>query len=186
MAAVLLSGPGAVLSHRSACPVGRCAVRLKGGIVGRAISRREAVAGAAMGAVSFGGMAGAAPAAAAPAADGVRGSWRITPKLPPGAPPFVALAAFGAGGIFITTGSDEPGTGIGQWKSTSTRGFSFAYTNFHFDSSGHLNNTVDVKAKGTFHGSKMTGTAELHRVDASGNPVGSPLTTKFTGKRMSA
>jgi hypothetical protein len=152
--------------------------------LGRAISRREAVTTAAVGAVGFGALAGADSASAA--TESVRGSWRITPKLPPGAPPFVALAAFGAGGIFITTGSDEPGTGIGQWKSTSTRGFSFAYTNFHFDSSGHLNNTVDVKAKGTFHGSKMTGTAELHRVDASGNPVGSPLTTKFTGKRMSA
>lgn len=139
-----------------------------------------------MGAVSFGGMAGAAPAAAAPAADSVRGSWRITPKLPPGAPPFVALAAFGAGGIFITTGSDEPGTGIGQWKSTSARGFAFAYTNFHFDGSGKLNNTVNVKAKGTFGGNTMTGTATLHRVDASGNPMGSPLTTKFTGKRISA
>jgi hypothetical protein len=151
--------------------------------VGRAVSRREAVTGAAVGAVALG--AGAGPAGAA-TAQSVRGSWRITPKLPAGVPPFVALAAFGAGGIFVTTGSDEPGTGIGQWKSTSARGFSFAYTNFHFDSSGSLNNTVHVTATGTFHGSKMTGTAELRRVDASGNAIGSPLTTPFTGRRMLA
>jgi hypothetical protein len=116
----------------------------------------------------------------------VQGSWRITPKLPSGVPPFVALAAFGAGGVFVTTGSDEPGTGIGQWKSTGTRGFTFAYTNFHFDSSGNLSNTVDVKAKGTFRGARMTGSAELRRVDAAGNPIGSPQTTPFTGRRMSA
>ena len=140
--------------------------------------------GAALGAAAVGVAAGAGPASAA--TESVRGSWRITPKLPPGAPPFVALAAFGAGGIFITTGSDEPGTGIGQWKSSGTRGFTFAYTNFHFDSSGSLNNTVNVEAKGTFRGSKMSGTAELRRVAASGDPIGSPQTTKFTGRRMSA
>ena len=152
--------------------------------MGRAMSRREAVAGAAAGAVALG--AGTATASAATAPAGVQGSWRITPKLPAGAPSFVALAAFGAGGIFVTTGSDEPGTGIGEWKSTGKRGFTFAYTNFHFDSSGSLSSTVTVKAKGTFHGSTMKGSAELRRVDASGNPVGSPRTTPFTGRRMSA
>jgi hypothetical protein len=43
-----------------------------------------------------------------------------------------------------------------------------------------------VKASGTFRGKRMRGTAELRRTDASGNPVGSPLTTPFTGKRMAA
>ena len=148
------------------------------------MSRRDAVTGVAVGAVAFGAAAGAGPASAA--TPSVQGSWQITPELPPGVPPFVALAAFGAGGVFITTGSDEPGTGIGQWKATSSRAFTFAYTNFHFDSSGALNNTVNVKAKGTFRGRKMEGTAELRRVDASGNPIGSPQTTPFTGKRMSA
>jgi hypothetical protein len=152
--------------------------------VGRVMSRRQAVTGAAVGAVAFGAAAGVDSATAAPAS--VQGSWRITPKLPAGVPPFVALAAFGAGGVFVTTGSDEPGTGIGQWKSTGTRGFTFAYTNFHFDSSGGLANTVDVKAKGTFRGAKMSGTAELRRVDASGNQIGTPQTTRFTGKRISA
>src|SRR4051812_34153913 len=126
------------------------------------MSRREAVTGVAAGAVAVGAGAAARPALAA--TESVRGSWQITPKLPAGVPPFVALAAFGAGGVFVTTGSDESGTGIGQWKSTSARGFSFAYTNFHFDSSGALNNTVHVKAKGTFRGRKMTGSAELRRV----------------------
>jgi hypothetical protein len=148
------------------------------------MSRREAVAGAAAGAVTVSAAVGVGSAAAATGT--VQGSWRITPKLPSGAPPFVALAAFGAGGVLVTTGSDEPGTGIGQWKSSGTRGFTFAYTNFHFDSSGALNNIVNVKARGTFHGRKMTGTAELRRVDAAGNPIGSPLSTPFTGRRMSA
>ena len=152
--------------------------------MGRGFSRREAVTGAAAGAVALGAAAGVESASAAPA--GVQGSWRITPNLPTGVPPFVALAAFGAGGVFVTTGSDEPGTGIGQWKSTGARGFTFAYTNFHFDSSGSLNSTVDVKAKGTFRGARMTGSAELRRVDATGNPIGSPQTTPFTGRRMSA
>jgi hypothetical protein len=142
------------------------------------------VTGAALGAAAVGVAAGAGPASAA--TETVQGSWRITPKLPPGAPPFIALAAFGAGGIFITTGSDEPGTGIGQWKQHGGRGFTFAYTNFHFDSSGSLNNTVHVKAQGTFQGSKMSGSAALRRVDASGDPIGSLQTTKFTGRRMSA
>jgi hypothetical protein len=142
------------------------------------------MSGAALGAAAFGAAAAAGPASAA--TPSVQGSWQITPELPPGAPSFVALAAFGAGGVFITTGSDEPGTGIGQWKASSSRGFTFAYTNFHFDSAGALNNAVNVKAKGTFRGRKMTGTAELRRVDASGNPIGSPRTTPFTGKRMSA
>jgi hypothetical protein len=116
----------------------------------------------------------------------VRGSWRITPHLPEGAPSFVALAAFGAGGVFITTGSDEPGTGIGQWASTGKHGFTFTYTNFHFDSSGSHSSTVVVHAKGIFSPKLMNGSAELRRTDAHGNPVGSPQTTSFTGRRISA
>jgi hypothetical protein len=156
----------------------------KGEAVSRELSRREAVAGAAVGAMALGAAVGTDSAAAATVT--VRGSWKITPKVPAGAPPFVALSAFGAGGIFITTGSDEPGTGIGQWKATGAHSFRFAYTNFHFDSSGALSSVVDVTAKGTFHGQKMSGTATLRRTDAAGNPVGSPRTSKFTGERMSA
>jgi len=142
------------------------------------------VAGAAAGAVTAGVAAGTGSAAAATAS--VQGSWRITPELPDGAPSFVALAAFGAGGVFVTTGSDEPGTGIGQWKSSGARGFTFAYTNFHFDSAGALANTVNVKAKGTFRGSRMSGSAELRRVDSAGNAIGTPQTSRFTGRRMPA
>jgi hypothetical protein len=152
--------------------------------MGRGISRREAVTGAAAGAAALG--VGAAGTASAGAGESVRGSWRITPELPEGAPPFVALAAFGADGVFVTTGSDEPGTGIGQWKSSGRRRFKFAYTNFHFDSSGALSNTVHVKATGTFSGRRMEGSAELRRVDPAGNPIGSTQTTPFTGRRMPA
>ncbi|MEA2449977.1 MAG: hypothetical protein QOG63_1909, partial [Thermoleophilaceae bacterium] len=137
--------------------------------MGRAITRRDAVAGVTVGALAL----GAAETASA-ATETVRGSWRITPEVPAGAPAFSALAAFGAGGIFITTGSDEPGTGIGQWEGKAKRGFKFAYTNFHFDSSGALSSVVNVKATGSFHGNKMNGSAELRRLDADGNPIGSP------------
>jgi hypothetical protein len=165
--------------------LGRIAAAIdRGGDVGQGISRREAVTGAAAGAAVIG--VGAAGTASAGASESVRGSWRITPELPEGVPAFVALAAFGAGGIFVTTGSDEPGTGIGQWASRGRRGFTFAYTNFHFDNSGRLNNTVHVTATGTFTRRRMTGTAELRRVDADGNPIGSPQTTPFTGRRMPA
>jgi hypothetical protein len=150
--------------------------------MGRSISRREAVAGAALGAAALG--AGATTAEAA--TPSVRGSWRITPELPQGVPSFVALAAFGAGGVFVTTGSDEPGTGIGEWASAGKRGFKFAYTNFHFDSAGSHSSTVTVHANGTFSGKKMRGSAELRRTDAEGNPVGAPRTTKFTGRRITA
>jgi hypothetical protein len=119
----------------------------------------------------------------------VQGSWRITPDLPEGAPTFVALAAFGAGGILVTTGSDEPGTGIGQWKSTSKRGFTFAYTNFHFDPAGALSHTVDVTASGTFKGRTMKGAAKLTRTSVETPGVGSAISedvVNFTGRRMPA
>jgi len=32
----------------------------------------------------------------------------------------------------------------------------------------------------------MSGSAELRRVDPAGNAIGSPQTTPFTGRRMSA
>jgi hypothetical protein len=148
------------------------------------MSRRDAMTGAAVGAAALGAAAGSASAATTPVT--VAGSWRITPQLPAGAPAFVALAAFGAGGVLVTTGSDEPGTGIGQWKSTGSRKFVFAYTNFHFDGSGALSSIVDVQAKGTFHGKRMSGTAELRRTDAGGNAIGTPRTTPFAGTRMPA
>jgi len=96
------------------------------------------------------------------------------------------LIAFAAGGVFITTGSDEPGTGIGSWRSTGHRKFAFAYTNFHFDSSGHPASTVEVQASGTFHGKRLSGKATLRRSDPSGNPIGSPQTSSFTGRRLPA
>ena len=152
--------------------------------MGRGISRREAVTGAAAGAAVIG--VGATGPASAGTSESVRGSWRITPELPDGVPPFVALAAFGAGGIFVTTGSDDPGTGIGQWESSGRRRFEFAYTKFHHDSSGQLDFTVHVQATGRFSGRRMTGTAELRRVDPDDNPIGSPQTTPFSGRRMRA
>jgi hypothetical protein len=153
-------------------------------MVERPISRRGAVVAGAVAAAATAASGGRA--AAAPTDDSVRGSWRITPQLPEGAPPFVALAAFGAGGVFITTGSDEPGTGIGQWDSAGPGEFSFAYTNFHFDGSGSLSSTVDAEASGTFDGDQLSGTATLRRVDPQGEPMGEPQESPFTGVRMTA
>lgn len=116
----------------------------------------------------------------------MRGSWIIAPKLPAGVPSFEALAAFGAGGVLVTTGSDEPGTGIGQWTATGTRGFEFAYTNFHFDSAGKLASIVEVRATGTFKGARLRGTAHLRRTDADGAALGDEQVTEFTGRRMSS
>jgi hypothetical protein len=150
--------------------------------MGRKLSRRDALTGGIVGAVALGAAAG--PASAAETS--IHGSWRITPKVPSGSPPFVALAAFAAGGVFITTGSDHPGTGIGSWRSRDRQSFEFAYTNFHFDSSGHLSSVVRVRARGTFGGSQLRGSARLTREDPAGNPIGSPLVTTFTGRRIFA
>ncbi len=114
----------------------------------------------------------------------MRGSWVITPDVP-GAP-FQALAAFGAGGIFITTGSDEPGTGIGEWVAQGTDGFAFSYRNFHFGPDGKLSHTTTVNATGTFQGDTMTGTATEFVTDAHpGAGMGVARTSTFTGQRMS-
>ena len=150
------------------------------------ISRREILGGVGAGALGVGALGALAPEAAASGTDTVRGSWQITPKLPPGAPPFVALAAFAAGGVFITTGSDEPGTGIGEWRSIGSDGFGFAYTNFHFDSAGKLSSVVNVKATGTFHRSRLSGQASERRLDPSGHQIGSTLNVTFTGSRLSS
>jgi hypothetical protein len=151
--------------------------------VERSMSRRAAVAGVAAGAAVL-GAATASPADAQESS--MRGTWRITPKLPAGVPSFEALAAFGAGGVLVTTGSDEPGTGIGQWASTGTRGFEFAYTNFHFDSAGKLSSIVEVHATGKFKSGRLRGTAHLRRTDANGAAMGDEQVTDFTGRRMAS
>jgi hypothetical protein len=142
----------------------------------RGVLAGAGVAGAAAGLATTAGVAEAAQAT-------VRGTWLITPKTAGGPAGFKALAAFAAGGVFATTGSDEPGTGLGQWSGDTTR-FAFTYLNFHFDSSGNFNNTVKVRAKGTFEGSKLSGHATLSTSDANGARVGSDRSFSFTGKRV--
>jgi hypothetical protein len=117
-------------------------------------------------------------------APSVRGSWLITPQTP--GPPFEALAAFGAGGVFITTGSDVAGTGIGQWVARGDNGFVFSYRNFHFDPDGKLASITTVNAEGTFDGDTLTGTASQSVVDASGGVIMEPQSAPFTGTRMVA
>jgi hypothetical protein len=154
--------------------------------MGTTMDRRRALGQAAVGTVGAAAMLGTVAAQADAAAPTVRGSWVITPELPPSVPGFHALAAFAAGGVFITTGSDEPGTGIGEWVAQGKNGFAFSYQNFHFDGAGALANTVTVQATGTFSGSKLRGRATLTRVDPSGQPIGSAQQSSFTGRRMSA
>jgi len=129
---------------------------------------------------------GSAATAAPTATDApsVRGSWLITPQTP--GPPFQALAAFGTGGIFITTGSDQAGTGIGQWTAQGSDGFTSSYQNFHFGSDGKLSSTTTVNAKGTFTGDTLTGTASQSVTDATGVSMGPAQTAPFTGRRMTA
>jgi hypothetical protein len=121
------------------------------------------------------------PAANAPS---VRGSWVITPQVP--GPLFQALAAFDAGGSFVTTGSDQAGTGIGEWAADGDTGFVFGYRNFHFGPDGKLATITTVTATGTFGGDTMTGTATESVADASGASMGPAQTMSFTGERMQA
>jgi hypothetical protein len=129
-------------------------------------------------------LATSSPSEAIPSeAPSVRGSWVISPDVP--GQSFQALAAFGAGGVFITTGSDEPGTGIGQWVAQGSDGFGFSYTNFHFGPDGTLAHTTTVNAVGTFEGDTMTGTATEYVTDAHpGAGAGVARKSTFTGQRM--
>jgi hypothetical protein len=125
---------------------------------------------------------GAAPAEAAQPT--VRGSWLVTPTQGAQAPTFQAISCFAAGGVFISTGSDEAGTGLGEWSSVGSNGFAFTYLNFHFGQDGKLSNTVKVRAKGTFHGSTLTGRATLTVTDPYGKPISPPAHFTFKGKRI--
>src|SRR2546423_5160776 len=135
------------------------------------------------------GVAGAAaglaamPTVAEAAQPSVRGTWLIKPTTGGGPAGFQALAAFAAGGVFVTTGSDEPGTGLGEWSGAS-KSFAFTYLNFHFDSAGKLANTVKVRAKGSFKGSKLSGHATLSTFDPGGSQIGADRSFDFTGKRV--
>jgi hypothetical protein len=142
----------------------------------RSVLAGAGVAGAAAGLAATAGVAEAAQPSA-------RGAWLITPTTSGGPAGFRALAAFAAGGVFVTTGSDQPGTGLGEW-SGGAKSFAFTYQNFHFDSSGNFNNTVKVRAKGTFKGSKLSGHATLSTFDANGAKLGSDRSFSFTGKRV--
>jgi hypothetical protein len=145
------------------------------------VTRRSVLAGAGVAGAAAGLAATAGVAEAA--GPSVRGTWLITPTSSGGPAGFRALAAFAAGGVFVTTGSDEPGTGLGEWSGGS-KSFAFTYQNFHFDSSQNPSNTVKVRAKGSFKGSKLSGHATLSTFDPSGAQVGSDRGFSFTGKRV--
>ena len=147
-------------------------------------SRRELLAGLGGGAVGA-AFAVSAPDVAEAAAPTVRGTWSITPKSSRGPSPFRALAAFAAGGVFVTTGSDEAGTGLGEWTSRGAAGFAFTYLNFHFGSDGKLVNTVKVSASGRFSGATLTGRATLSTLAPSGSKLSPDARFTFSGRRMS-
>src|SRR4051794_28939342 len=147
-----------------------------------AMKRRRGIArlGGAGAAAGLGVTSGDAQAAAA----SVRGTWLLEPTTGGGPAGFQALAAFAAGGVFVTTGSDESGTGLGEWDARGTHGFGFTYMNFHFDAAGNHSNTVKVRASGSFHGSRLSGHATLQTLDPSGSQVGSARKFKFSGRRV--
>jgi hypothetical protein len=148
------------------------------------MNRRQALAkvgGAALGIEAVMAV-GAAPAYAAQPT--VRGAWLLTPTQGGQPATFRAIACFAAGSVFVTTGSDQAGTGLGEWSSVGSRGFAFTYLNFHFGQDGKLSNTVKVQAKGAFHGSTLTGRATLTILDPSGKPMSLPEHFTFKGKRI--
>ncbi len=148
------------------------------------VTRRQALARAGVAAVGSGVVlaALAGPAGAEP--EGVQGTWKIQPGTGDNPAGFHALAAFAAGGVFLTTGSDEPGTGIGQWTSPAADRFAFTYQNFHFDPDLQLHHTTKVRAAGRFAGAELKGLATLTAVGPHGHPLFPPRKFRFTGKRM--
>jgi hypothetical protein len=138
---------------------------------------------AGLGAAGAAAGLGAISSDAAAAAPSVRGTWLIKPTTSGGPAGFQALAAFAAGGVFVTTGSDQAGTGLGEWSGGAHK-FGFTYLNFHFDTDGKPSNTVKVRAAGTFHGSRLSGRATLRVLDPSGKRVGDDTRFNFTGRRV--
>ena len=151
--------------------------------MGKVISRREVLTGVAASGAAAGVIALVPDAAAA--ALSVRGTWLIKPTTAGGGGTgFRALAAFAAGGVFVTTGSDEAGTGLGEWSTVDASGFAFTYLNFHFDATGKLTNTVKVRAVGTFHGSRLSGRATLSTFGPNGRRLHPDARFRFTGSRV--
>jgi hypothetical protein len=149
------------------------------------MNRRQALATVGGAALGLEAVLGAGTSVADAAAETtVRGAWLFTPNQAGQAPTFQAISCFAAGGVFITTGSDEAGTGLGEWVSSGANGFGFTYLNFHFGKDGKLSNTVKVRAKGTFHGSTLAGRATLTDSDPYGNPISPPAHFSFKGKRI--
>jgi hypothetical protein len=146
------------------------------------MSRRRVIAGLGVAGAAAG--LGVTPSEAEAAAASVRGTWLIKPTTGGGPAGFQALAAFAAGGVFVTTGSDEAGTGLGEWSARGAHGFGFTYVNFHFDTAGEHSNTVKVRARGSFHDSHLSGHATLRTFDASGKQVGAARKFKFNGRRV--
>jgi hypothetical protein len=146
-------------------------------------NRRELLSGFGAGAIG-GAIAAAAPQAAEAAAPTARGTWIITPASARGPAPFRAIASFAAGGVMITTGSDEAGTGLGQWSQSGPSGFAFTYLNFHFDSAGKLADTVKVSARGTFGASRLSGRARLSTVRPDGTKRSPDARFRFSGRRL--
>ena len=146
-------------------------------------SRRELLSGLAAGSAGT-AIALATADAADAAAPTVRGTWIITPKASRGSSSFRALAAFAAGGVFATTGTDKAGTGLGEWSSKDGAGFEFTYLNFHFGAGGRLATTVKVSATGTFSGSRLTGRARLTTFGPRGNRLSPDARFTFTGTRL--
>ena len=146
------------------------------------VSRRRVLTGlgAAGAAAGFAALTGDAEAAQPT----VLGTWLIKPTTGGGPAGFQALAAFAAGGVFVTTGSDEVGTGLGEWGTSGANGFAFTYLNFHFDTAGKPASTVKVRAAGTFHGSRLSGGATLSTFSPSGKRIRPDAHFTFSGTRV--
>ena len=153
----------------------------------RTVTRRQALrraGGVGAAAVGMGAVVPALVGTAGAAGDSVRGAWIIEPSASGHPAGFRAVAAFAAGGVFVTIGSDEPGTGIGEWSSPAAGGFAFTYLNFHFDEQQHLSHTTKVRAAGSFSGNTLKGHATLTSHDPQGHALFPPRKFTFSGKRL--
>lgn len=119
-----------------------------------------------------------------PPSGGLAGSWVITPTV--GAGSYKILAAFGSGGELVTTRSDQPGTGVGQWRQEGRDGFVFSVDSYVFGPEGALATSTTMKGRGTFKGAQMEGTAAMVISTADGRAAGGAQRIPFMGSRVTA
>ena len=121
----------------------------------------------------------------------IQGTWRtvVTPRNcqtgDPVAPAFQGVLGFHEGETLSGTSTAAPSV-FGVWRRTNGwRNYSFAFTNFRFNTSGVLigSQTVRQTAEIAANGNTFTTTGTVEIFDTSGNQIGSGCVTS-TGTRF--